>query len=181
MRSLDGGVGLFHRHSHFGFPSAALSNTAMFAMLTPGMSSKPLLLPQASDQTHTNTLVKHFPSLLQQSLTLSLPLLEHLLFYRAKLCLWVSYNTLNSLNILSFYPLISMIFISTPPPRSIPERHTLDPDNVQDTSIFEDTNASFPHSRSRSVLLGLLFQLEVTSPEPPIFPPGASRLLASLL
>ena len=120
-------------------------------------------------------------SLPQQSLTLSLPLLEHLLFYRAKLCLWVSYNTLNSLNILSFYPLISMIFISTPPPRSIPELHTLDPDNVQDTSIFEDTNASFPHSRSRSVLLGLLFQLEATSPDLPIFPPGVSRLLASLL
>lgn len=53
--------GLFHRHSHFGLPSAASSSRAVFAMLTACMSSKLLLLPQASDQTHTNTLVKHFP------------------------------------------------------------------------------------------------------------------------
>ena len=93
MRSLDGGVGLFHRHCHFGFPSAALSNTAVFAMLTPGMSSELLLLPQASDHTHTNTLVKHFPvsppavahtlppstgaPLILQSKALSMGLLQH--------------------------------------------------------------------------------------------------------
>ena len=61
IRSLVQGVGLFPRHSRFGFPSPALSSTAMFTMLTPCMSSKLLLLPQASDQTHINTLVKRFP------------------------------------------------------------------------------------------------------------------------
>lgn len=61
IRSLVQGVGLFPRHSHFGFPSPVLSSTAMFAMLTPCMSSKLLLLRQASDQTHINTPVKRFP------------------------------------------------------------------------------------------------------------------------